>query len=99
MTEYTEEQKQQFVEDFAARKRKQIFASLPIAGIVILFIIAGEDQSILSVQPEIWVPIAMIFIIATLLFSFRNWRCPACSKYLGRGFGPAFFPGCGVALK
>jgi hypothetical protein len=34
-----------------------------------------------------------------LIFSFRNWRCPACDKYLGKAIGPRFYAKCGVALQ
>jgi predicted RNA-binding Zn-ribbon protein involved in translation (DUF1610 family) len=34
-----------------------------------------------------------------LVFSLRNWRCPACNKYLGKGTLPHYCPNCGVELR
>ena len=45
----------------------------------------------------------LIYFIAALqraiLFSLYNWRCPACSKYLGKQRSPKYCSKCGVALQ
>jgi rubrerythrin len=38
-------------------------------------------------------------VAGALIFSFVNWRCPACTRYLGRGWNPKFCPKCGVQLR
>mgnify|MGYP001402959415 CR=1 FL=1 len=43
----------------------------------------------------------LIFAVlgAILVFSFRNWRCPACEGHLGKGMGARFCSKCGVQLR
>jgi hypothetical protein len=43
--------------------------------------------------------VAGVCIAGALLFSLKNWRCPACHRYMGkRAFGIRFCPGCGARL-
>jgi DNA polymerase II large subunit len=37
-------------------------------------------------------------IISVLAFSFLNWRCPSCNKYLGKAINPKFCSKCGTQL-
>ena len=37
--------------------------------------------------------------VAVVLFSFVNWRCPACNKPLGRYGNPRFCFRCGAPLQ
>jgi rubrerythrin len=41
----------------------------------------------------------LVFAIGAVLFSLKNWRCPGCERYLGRGISPRFCPRCGVGLS
>ncbi|KAF0138149.1 MAG: hypothetical protein FD122_3859, partial [Stygiobacter sp.] len=36
---------------------------------------------------------------AYAIFSFKNWRCPACDKYLAKQTNPSFCPNCGAKYK
>ena len=40
---------------------------------------------------------AVVFL--AVIFSFINWRCPACNKYFGKGFNFKFCPKCGAVLQ
>jgi rubrerythrin len=40
----------------------------------------------------------VLFFAAAVVFSLFNWRCPACSSYLGKRFNPRFCPSCGAQL-
>lgn len=42
---------------------------------------------------------ALVALVAYAVFSFRNWRCPACDGSFGRALDPRFCPECGVALQ
>lgn len=50
--------------------------------------------------PPMWaIGLAVGSVLAGLVGSFLNWRCPACSTYFGkRVFGLRHCPSCGVAL-
>ncbi|MFX0199891.1 MAG: hypothetical protein ACFFCW_27525 [Candidatus Hodarchaeota archaeon] len=99
--EYTEEQKQEFKSQFAARRRRQLIATLPFIILIILFATINESTGLVlgSIPISIFLPIFFIAIIGLLVFSIKNWRCPACNKYLGKAFNPSFCSKCGVALR
>jgi len=40
-----------------------------------------------------------VLVAAAVIFSFANWRCPACNGYLGRGINPKFCSKCGTELR
>ena len=94
--EYTQEQLAGFKAEFAKRQKRQ----LAVAGIIF----AGAiSMMILRHRSPLESPVGLVLLIgamaAILIFSFQNWRCPACEKYLGKGGFPRFCPRCGVALK
>ncbi len=39
---------------------------------------------------------AFAVVLASLVFSWWNWRCPACRSPLGRGTSPRRCPECGA---
>lgn len=98
---YTAEQEMEFKRQFAVRRRRQILLVVPF----VLFFIAitmarnGRGLDRLGLPPEAVSGAFLIFAIAGVLFSLRNWRCPACNGYLGRGMSPRFCPKCGVGLQ
>jgi hypothetical protein len=98
--EYTEQQKQEFKDAFAERRKRQWIVSIPFALLLFAFAFAQDRTSgaILGVPPEITGPILIGSVLVLVVFSFRNWRCPACNKYLGRAIHPKFCQNCGVAL-
>ncbi|HET9887699.1 MAG TPA: hypothetical protein VFR10_09305 [bacterium] len=98
--QYTDRQKMEFKESFAQRRKKQLLLAALIIPLVLVAVFA-EDQrtdTILGYSVEVFGPIFLVAVIAALLFSLRNWRCPACSKYLGRSMNPKFCHNCGVEL-
>lgn len=99
--QYTEQQKQDFKDQFAARKKRQIFLMIPIFLLAIALGTMSESKgTILGMFPAVYVlPIFIAAVIGALIFSMKNWRCPACDKYLGKGFSPKFCPKCGVQLS
>ena len=98
---YTEQEKEAFKEEFA-KKRKRQWA---VAGVVLLiaapflYMKITKQAIDLPIPMTLAGPIFAAIAIAGLAFSFWNWRCPACKKYLGRGVGPAYCPKCGVAFE
>jgi len=98
---YSEQEKQAFKEEFAKRKKRQ----WAVAGLVLLMAAPVIYMRVTDKTLDLPVPVAVIgplfagLVLATLIFSFWNWRCPACKKYLGRSAGPAYCPKCGVAFE
>jgi hypothetical protein len=99
--EYTEQQKQEFKSQFAARHRRQLMVSGPLIILIILLVTANESTGlVLDIIPTaIFAPVFIVALLGALIFSFKNWRCPACNKYLGKAFNPRFCSTCGAVLR
>ena len=99
--EYTEGQKASFKREFAARRTRQLILAVPLVAIFIGFAVLNDERkgAVLGLPAEVLAPAFLVFVGAALVFSFRNWRCPACDKYLGKGMSLRFCPKCGVALQ
>jgi len=98
--QYTDRQKMEFKESFAQRRKKQLLIAALIIPLV-LVVVFSEDRgagTVLGYSSDVFGPVFFVGVVAALLFSFRNWRCPACSKYLGRSMNPKFCQNCGVEL-
>src|SRR5436190_3464085 len=87
--------------EFATRKRKQLIATIPFLFVILVIATADEaGERTLGGLPLMGVlPVAGIIFVAAVIFTIKNWRCPSCSKYLGKGFSPKFCPQCGVGLQ
>lgn len=101
--EYTEQQKKTFREAFALRRKRQLLVSLPAVAAIVAVVILSEEKagagSVLGLPAALFLPVVLVVIVGTIIFSFRNWRCPACDRYLGKGINPRFCPKCGVPLQ
>lgn len=99
--EYTERQKQEFKRQFASIRRKQMVVSGLLIIVMIPYVTANESTGmVLGTYPiAMVVPVFFVVVIGALVFSFRNWRCPACNKYLGRSLNPHYCWKCGIALR
>src|SRR5262245_36070128 len=100
--EYTEEQKATFKRQFAERRKRQILLAVPLVAVVLAFSFLTDEKNrvvLPGVSPNVVGPVVVLAVVGALIFSFRNWRCPACDKYLGKGISPSFCPKCGVALQ
>jgi rubrerythrin len=94
---YTEKQKAEFKERFRQTQRYQAALVVPVGGAVLLFVLGQRFAADLGVQ-SIALAAAFLLLVAAG-FSFWNWRCPACGRYLGTSLNPTRCPGCGVALR
>jgi hypothetical protein len=99
--DYTEQQKQEFKNIFAARRRRQLIVTIPFIILIILFATLNENTGLVlgSIPISVFVPIFIVAVIGVVIFSVKNWRCPGCDKYLGKAFNPSFCSKCGVALR
>lgn len=87
--------------DFARRKRRQFIVMVPLLALIVGFVLfEGRLKAAASDVPQIvligFLPVAAITI---MVFSLRNWRCPACNGYLGKSASLNHCPKCGVALR
>ena len=92
--EQTEYQKTRVREEFARRRKRQLLATIPFAIVLLGYVILGERT-----QGTAYPIIFFVVIGLLLIFSFRNWRCPACEGYLGRAISPKFCSKCGANLS
>ena len=99
--EYIEPQKETVRTTFARRRRHQLVVGLPVMIVIVAAILGDEPGagSVYGLPVVLWAPVLAIVVATALIFSFVNWRCPACNRYLGRGWNPKFCPKCGVQLR
>lgn len=100
--EYTEQQKADFRQQFRVRRQRQLILAVPLVPLFVGFAVLLDertDGTVLGVPLSVAGPAFLIFIVAAIVFSFRNWRCPACDRYLGKGFSPKFCQQCGAPLQ
>ena len=98
---HTPEQERAFKDAFAVRRRRQILIAVPLVVTMFAFIVGTEEQAetIFGFPLAVAAPVFFAFIAGALIFSFKNWRCPACDKYLGKVWNPRHCHSCGVALQ
>jgi len=100
--EYTQGQKASFKQEFAARRKRQLILAVPLVAVAIGLAMLGDERNgraVLGMPTAVVAPAFLLLVGGAIVFSFRNWRCPACDKYLGKGISPRFCPKCGVALQ
>ncbi|MGB6640678.1 MAG: hypothetical protein WBG67_07890 [Thermoanaerobaculia bacterium] len=97
--EHTEEQKQQFKSKFSVLRKRQLMAAVPVVAVIAFVALADQTTGeAFGISPMVWGPAVVIYFVGLIAFSIRNWRCPACDKYLGKGFSPKYCPKCGAPL-
>lgn len=100
-TAYTDHQKAEFKAEFAVKRRRQwlgvLVALVAVVGVAILG--NRPQRNLLGLPASAWQTLAIVAVLGVVVFSLINWRCPACGRYLGRTFNPAFCARCGIALR
>ncbi len=81
--------------EFTRKKRIQ-YVGMGIVLVAIVAVMAGFANKAAGSSWLGYIPlgIAIIFVV----FSYFNWRCPACKKYLGRGYSLKTCRSCGAKL-
>lgn len=87
--------------EFARRRTRQLIALVPVLiAIALLFWFdRHRGASIAGINPDAMPIVPFAFVAGVVLFSLFNWRCPACSGHLGRGWNPRYCPKCGASLR
>src|SRR5262245_62169966 len=99
--EYTQEQLTGFRTAFAQRRKRQIILIFPVLAVLIALAMTQDDSgsSLGGIPTPVLASAGIVLILGALAFSLYNWRCPACSVYLGRTISPKFCSRCGVPLS
>jgi len=100
--EYTDDQKAAFRVEFALRRKRQLFVSIPLIVVMLgLMTVLDEKRKapVLGLSPSVVVAVFAVLMGGALVFSLLNWRCPACGRYLGKHISPSFCHRCGVPLR
>ena len=69
-----------------------------IAAILLLVFSEGKEE-LFGIPLVVLAPTVLVVILGGIVFSLKNWRCPGCYKYLGKGMSPKFCAKCGVPLS
>jgi len=108
---YTEQQNALLREQFAARRKRQWRVTIPtvaamILGSLILGAIARASRPVGGLAPILFRGVGLSFValfglllVGLMIFSMRNWRCPACSRSPGLYVNPKFCSNCGIELR
>jgi hypothetical protein len=91
----------EIVRAFSRRRRNQLLLAGALAPIIFAAVLYQRHtaMTILGMPPRVGAPIFLALVVGGLSFSLWNWRCPACSRYLGRAINPRNCPSCGVRLR
>lgn len=92
-------QNSEIYEAFARKKKRQNWiTALTIIIIIGMVPFRSFSSSVSPVFQNILLWSATLFIIALIVLSFINWRCPSCERWLGRETKMAHCKHCGVKL-
>ncbi|HEX4440569.1 MAG TPA: hypothetical protein VH854_10900 [Thermoanaerobaculia bacterium] len=89
---FTQQELERFQQEFARRRQRQFVAG-GLTAVGVLLLVLYDRRAMSFPLPVIWVAM----VVGVLIFSWQNWRCPACDRYLGK-YPPRFCPKCGVPL-
>lgn len=86
---------------FRRRRIRQLAAALLVLAAFLVIVLPdhGVRISLPGVSPDALRVAAGAAILAVLVFTAVNWRCPGCRRYLGRSISPPYCAGCGVPLQ
>lgn len=89
---------EKIITEFKKRRRRQYIVTI----VVFLILLYMKSEKINNFIREIYQIDGLDLILALvfcLIFSLFNWRCPACSSYLGRSILPKYCNKCGAKLR
>ncbi|HSF17688.1 MAG TPA: hypothetical protein VLK65_19250 [Vicinamibacteria bacterium] len=95
---YTEFQKADFKTRFAKKRRSQIVLAILVVAVLVTLVISEKQGAVLDIPYSVAGPVGAALMVGGAAFSIFNWRCPACSKYLGKRLNPKFCATCGIEL-
>ncbi|MFQ5604990.1 MAG: hypothetical protein ACE5HS_17110 [bacterium] len=92
---------QRMASQFRTNRTRQIMVSVPLVLVFIIIIWLGDNpqSNFFGLPNNIVFVIGFAAVVGALIFSFINWRCHSCEKYLGKSINPKFCSKCGVQLR
>lgn len=96
--DYEDHRNAQIRAEFARKRRNRFLILIPAVAAMLVAVSARGNGAVLGIPVKALMPTILVLVVAAIAFSLYNWRCPACSRYLGRTFNPKFCPRCGVQL-
>ncbi len=89
----------EIIEEFKKKRTRQIMAVGPIIlAFIGLLSVENNPTGTFGLAVTTILVTAFAVIISVLIFSFLNWKCPSCNKYLGKTINPKFCSKCGTQL-
>jgi hypothetical protein len=75
---------QHIMKDFRVRQSRQLFSMAITLLLLIFFVLLYKRPDLFGeISKQAILAAQAVTIVAFIGFSAANWRCPACSKYLG----------------
>jgi hypothetical protein len=88
------------IQDFRLRQSRQFFAiAITLILLIFLILIYKRPDIFGNVTKHIILVAEVVTIAAFIGFSFFNWRCPSCKKYLGADINRLICRRCGTRLQ
>lgn len=82
-----EKDDKEIMRQFRVRQNKQLLAVSVTLLLLLFFILLFKRNDLFGEFSKNFIVSAQIFtIVAFITFSYFNWRCPFCNKYLGADF-------------
>jgi hypothetical protein len=97
--EYTEQQRAAFKETYARVFRGQLVMIGVLAAALLALAFTDDGGTFFGLRDNVLGPIAVVIMVAAVVFSVLNWRCPACRAGLGKKFNPKQCRWCGIELR
>ena len=105
----TEENKKEIKKTFRRKRNKQlrVFPLVIVLWcLLVVLTVQVRSGAIVGISFNTIVTLFFMIVIVAQVFTFINWRCPVCNKYLG-GYldmgrpmtNPKFCPKCGTQLQ
>lgn len=83
--------------EFAARRRRQAISVVPLGLLGLALVLGGGD--VFGLGEQSLMVVVGVVVLGFFAFSLGNWRCPACSAYLGQRLNPMSCRACGATLR
>jgi len=86
--------------EYRKRRTRQWIASGLVIALVLPNMLRSKSDgfNLFGLPENLTAPVFMAVVIAVVIFSLTNWRCPECNKYLGKTFNPSYCSRCGTQL-
>jgi len=84
-------------DEFAARRRRQAISVVPVGVLGLVVALGGAE--LLGLGGRALTVVVGVVVLGFFAFSLGNWRCPACSAYLGQRLNPVKCRACGARLR